>query len=338
MASTIKDIANQLGLSKSTVSYALNGRSKHVSEELRTKILEVAREIGYRPNEVARSLAIGRTHTIGFVPLSLERYALGSTFVQTALSAIYTSAEDSGLHILLPTGYNPSQPDLTQDRLFQARVDGIVLLTGEDSPMLRDFVVRRIPLAIVAGPAGSPGPTFNADNAGGARQAADHLVSLGHRHIALLGSARHFDLAERGDAFAKRLEEHGVELPADRVRIGDASVPGSYEAALDLLRARPRPTAVFCVNDHMAYGLIHAASRLGLSVPQDVSVVGFDDEIREANEVSALFLPALTTIRQPVAEMSRVAFDAIVRQIDGEPVESRVFPTQLIRRETTASL
>lgn len=336
MANTIKDIANRLGLSKSTVSYALNGHSKHVSEELRTRILEVAKEMGYRPNEVARSLAIGRTHTIGFVPMGLERFALDSAYVQIALQSVYVTAEDHGLHILLPTGYNPSHPEFTPDRLFQARVDGMVLITGEDSPMLRDFVSRDIPLAIVAGTSGTVGPTFNVDNIGGGRMAADYLVELGHRRVALLGSHLYGDVRERGDAFRDRLIEHGLEVPESYVRLGNSRGLQSYDKALELLKAEPRPTAIFAVNDQMAYAVIHAAQSLGLKVPEDVSVMGFDDDLAEATEISTLFMPQLTTLRQPVAQMAKAAFEAVVSQFEGSRVQSKVFSTQLVVRGTTA--
>lgn len=329
MSVTIRDIAERMNLSKSTVSHALNGHSKHVSAEVRERVLTVAKEMGWWPNHVARALATGRTHTIGFVPHSLDRTALTSPFCRSALSAIYVAAEENHLHVLLPTGYDPADPEGTRGRLFEAQVDGLILLASTNARLLEDLIQRGLPMATVASPSVRIGASFNADNVGGASAAIDHLVVLGHRRIGLVTNGLMADVHARVCAARQRLALREAECC--EYEAPELTVAGGYEAGLQLIDDPNRPTAVFCVNDQTAYGLIHAARDRGLRIPEDLSVVGFDDD-----ELSHSFLPPLTTVRQPIAEMATAAFDSILSQIAGQPAAGRVFPTQLVLRASTA--
>jgi LacI family transcriptional regulator len=331
MAVTIRDLAERLNLSKSTVSYALNGGPKPVSEDVRRRVEDAAREMGYRPNEIARSLAVGRTHTIGFVPSSVRQRTLRSWFERTALEAICVAADEGGLHLLLPSATSPGGGTGIRDPHFATRVDGVVLLAPPETSVLSTYLhSRSIPMATIAGKDARFGPCFNADNVAGTNAVVDHLVQLGHRRIAIVTHQDHVDTAQRHQAFLDRMLSLGLPVPDELVETTDLLPEGGYLAARRLLSRKDRPTAVFCVNDPTGAGFIRGAQELGLSVPNDLSVVGFDDD-----EIGATFMPSLTTVRQPVAEMAVAAFDAVVDQIAGHSPGSRTFPTPLIVRAST---
>lgn len=334
MSVTVRDIAKRLNIGKSTVGYALNGGPKQVSEDVRRLVLQTAKEMGYRPNENARALAKGRTNMIGVVPFQLQRGALNSPFIRAALGAIYDEAEDLGRHVVLFTGYDPNDLESMRSRSFEARVDGVVLIAPKiDQAMLSHIAEQGVPFAVVAGPSHGLGLCFNADNIGGVRQVVDHLVDLGHRRIgAITGHLEGGDANERHEAFVQYVAEHGLALPPHFVERGDFSAESGYAAGKKLLAQSDRPSAVFVENDLMALGVMRAANELGISIPHDLSLVGFDDD-----EVSAHLSPGLTTIRQPIAEMAAAALDAVVRLGQGEEAEARVFPTKLIVRASTAS-
>lgn len=334
MGVTVRDIAKRLNIGKSTVGYALNGGPKPVSDEVRRLVLEAAKEMGYRPNENARSLAKGQTNMIGIVPFQLQKGALASPFIRTALGAIYDAAEDLGRHIVLFTGYDPQDPDTMRSRFFEARVDGVVLIAPKiDQEMLSYIAEQNLPLAVIASPAPDIGLQFNADNAMGVRRAVDHLVELGHRRIGVIsGRQGSGDAQERHDAFLEGMASHGLPVAPEHIQFGNFDVQSGYEAALKMLSAGNRPTAVFAGNDQMAFGLYRAAQQLGIEIPRDLSVIGFDDD-----ELSEHMTPGLTTVRQPVAEMAEAALKAVVQLAQGELISEQIFDTRLIVRASTAS-
>lgn len=330
MAATIRDLAEQLGLSKSTVSYALNGGPKPVSESVRLRVQAAAAEMGFRRNEVARSLAVGRTHTIGFVPSSIRLRTLRSWFERTALEAICVAADERGLHLLLPC-LRPAPEGEEGGPHFATRVDGVVLLAPlPGSALPARLQALDVPMAIVASGGSEVGLRFDADNVTGASAAADHLVALGHRRIAIVTHLGHGDIEVRQRAFIDRLRSHGIDVPPAYVETTDLVAEGGRQAGHRLLTVPNPPTAVFCVNDPTALGLLSAARELGIRVPEDLSVVGFDDD-----EVAANAWPPLTTFRQPVAEMAVAAFESVLDQIAGRESNGRLFSTPLIVRATT---
>jgi LacI family transcriptional regulator len=331
MAITIRDLAEKLDLSKSTVSYALNGGPKPVSASVRLKVEQAAAEMGYRRNAIARSLAVGRTHTIGFVPSSVRLRTLQSWFERTALEAICVAADEMGLHLLLPSlaaTKGGGDPD------FATRVDGVVLLAPlETSELAARLHARGIPMAVIAGSGSVPGPSYDADNVGGAASVVDHLYELGHRKIALVTHPSHADVLVRQKAFNDRFAFLGLNLPPAYIETTDLMIGGGYAAARKLLALRDRPTAVICVNDPTAAGFIFGARDLGHRVPEDLSVIGFDDD-----EIGSTFSPSITTVRQPIAEMAVAAFESVLDQIAGRDTESRTFATRLIVRASTRPL
>jgi len=331
MAVTIRDLAERLNLSKSTVSYALNGGPKPVSESVRQRVEAAALDMGYRRNEIARSLAVGRTHTIGFVPSSVRQRTMRSWFERTALEAICVAADQRGLHLLLPSVSSRSAESGIDDLHFATRVDGVVLLAPPETSNLGVLLhSRAVPIATIAGKNCVVGPCFNADNDAGVVAVVDHLYGLGHRKIAFVTHLDHIDTLQRHNAFLGRMKALGLSTPDEYIQTTDLHVEGGRMAARKLLSLKDRPTAVFCINDPTAVGFILVAHELGLSVPGDISVAGFDND-----EICSTFSPSLTTVHQPVAEMAVAAFDAVIDQINGEASSSRTFPAQLIVRAST---
>jgi len=341
MAATIKDIARKLNISTSTVSYALNDGPRNVPPEVKKRVLDLARELDYRPNRVARSLVTRKANAIGVVPPSTETNVFLSPFVRLAWNAIVNEAETLGQDLLLFTGHNRNLPGESGNELLDGRIDGVVFIAPRSDVQAIPFLQERgFPFTSIASATSSAGPSFSCDNAGGVAQALDHLRSLGHRRIAhVAGGQDSPDAMRRMEAFHEYMWSRGLAVPDGFLQKGAFTVESGYAAGLRLLRVSPRPTAVFVGNDEMAYGLCQALREAGLDVPGDVSLVGFDD-----CDMSYAFNPPITTVQQPVAEMAAAALRAAVDIANGDipsgvgHAASAQFPTRLIVRGSTASL
>lgn len=330
MAVTIRDIAEKLNLSKSTVSYALNGGPKPVSEKVRLQVLEAAKELGFHPNQVAQSLAKGRTRTIAFVPHQLEANALTSPFTQTILQTIYHRAHEQEMHVLLPSGYDPNRPVETRHHLFHAPVDAVIMLLAEQEQSVDDLKACACPIMLMCTPGVGEIPSVNADNYGGACLAIEHLLELGHRRIGMLHSSLYHDTRVRLQAFWDLAKQYNLEVDPRWVMSTGLTTHEGYESGQILLQQSTRPTAMFCVNDQVACGLMRAAYEAGLKLPADLSIVGFDCDL-----VGSTSMLPVTTVRQPIYEMTHIAFDGILDQLQGKPVIGQTLPTSLIVRATT---
>lgn len=331
MPVTINDIAKHLNLSKSTVSYALNGGPRPVSADVRERVQRAAEELGFRPNPVAQSLATRRTRTLGFVPASLEPDAMTSPLVQVALQTIFRAAHEKEMHLLLPSGFDPRRIEETREHLFAAPIDGLILLLPEETSAVHSLLKRKVPMVGIIAPVGGPVPTVNADNAGGVREALAHVLELGHRVVGLLYDDSHRDTRDRHEAFRSHSARVGLECKPQHMIACGLNHHQGEESAIRILSTSPRPTALICVNDHVAAGAVRAAYRMGLRVPRDLSIVGFDDD-----HIGRTCVVPLTTIRQPIGEMALAAFDGILTQLRGRPVADQVHACPLIVRESTA--
>lgn len=333
MPSTIKDIARKLNISVSTVSYALNDGPRSVPPEVKQKVLETARELDYRPNRLARSLVTRRTQTVGVVPGILNPDLVLSPFVQAVLNGILNALEDEHHDVLIYTGMNVRSSHVQVDRLVDGRIDGVIFLPpapGED--VLSLLEQRRFPLVTIASQEVEGRVNLSADNAHGAKLAVEHLIHLGHRRIGMIeGLEMHKDAAERRLAFDAALTAHGIELQPDWIASGEFTEQGGANAASVILRQRRRPTALFCANDESAFGALLAARTLGLEVPRDLSVVGYDDIT-----IAQQSIPPLTTIRQSVQDMGRAAVEGLLQMVAGKTVSSRTFEPTLVKRSSTS--
>lgn len=333
MAATIKDIAAAAGVTVSTVSRALNGRYG-VSEEIRRKVLSTASRLKYQPNLVARGLVTGRSRSIGLLVSDIR-----NPFFAELARGVEDAAQAAGYEIILCNSDLDRKKQMTYFRsLLSKRVSGILINTvsGVDTAELSEFEAAGIPVTtLAASPRYRFVSTVVCDNVRGGALAGAYLARLGHRSIAhLTGSRRHPTLSERTRGF---LEAVHAACPCAEVKVlrGEHNLRGGHQMARRALEADPRPTAIFAGNDSIAFGAMRAIFEAGLQVPEDVSLVGFDDV-----EWSSIVRPALTTIRQPIYEVGREAVEILLRQAAANRLipEHRVFEVELVERQSCRAL
>jgi LacI family transcriptional regulator len=326
---TIRQVAELAGVSIATVSRVVNGHSD-VSSQTRAAVQRVIREHGYRPGPRPRP---GRTGLIGVtVPLIHPGY-----FAEILAGAAEALYEQDMRAVLGPTRHSHAREMSLVDRLADGEADGAVLVLPEESD--REFaalVAHGFPFVIVdpRTEVADGIPVVCAAHSAGATQATGHLLALGHRRIGIVAGPRGWLATEerlRGHQAA--LAGAGVLPDPALVEYADFRIDGGREAAARLLSLPDPPTAIFAFNDGMAIGAMHAAFARGLRVPDDVSVAGFDDTIE-----AAIAVPALTTVRQPLAELGRTAVSLLLRQIENRRLEPlRVeLATRLVPRDSTA--
>ncbi|WP_395064749.1 LacI family DNA-binding transcriptional regulator [Paraburkholderia silvatlantica] len=325
---TLEEIARAAGVSPSTVSRILNGTARVLPEKQRAVEEAIAR-FNYRPNVLARSLASGRTETIGVLT-----QAVSSPFYAEWLRGIEEALSEPGFTpIFVSSRWNVVDEKARLEEFIARRVDGIILLHAQlDEPTLTEYS-RYAPMLVLGRSVqnGTALAGLPIDNLQGARDATRHLIEQGHREIAFIaGPDSHEDAIERLDGYRIALEDAGIGFDADLVEQGDYLETGGLAAMERLLLRRPSLSAVFCANDQTAYGARLAMFRRGVRVPEDVSLVGFDDL-----PTSSYMTPPLTTVRQPTYEIGRLAAQGIVQMIRKQPIALSPIPLTLVTRETT---
>jgi LacI family transcriptional regulator len=330
--STIRDIAAQAGVSTATVSRVLNGRPD-VSPGTREAIVQLIREQGYTTNRTARGLAGGRTGLIGLsVPFVHHTY-----FGHIVAGASEALAERDARLVLCLTEHQHDREVTLLDRLMHGTTDGaLVLLPSETSAELLVLRGQQYPFVVVDPmlPLDEDLPVVASAHWHGARAATEHLIELGHRRIAVVtGFASWVASIDRMSGFRVAMAAAGLPLEAQLIREGDFQIEGGYQHGRCLLSLPEPPTAIFAFNDNMAVGVLQAAREAGFEVPRDLSVVGFDDV-----EIASLLVPPLTTVRQPLEEMGRVAVGLLQRLIEGHSLEAArlELATRLVIRSSTA--
>ncbi len=299
---TINDVARLAGVSKKTVSRVIN-ESPLVRQDTREKVLALMQQLGYTPDPQARGLAFRRSFLIGLVfDNPTAQYIVNLQY--GALDAL----RDSGFELVVHPCDSKSEGYIAGIQRFaqQQKLYGVILIprVSEDQALadaLREIGCRYVRIASVAMDA-PENMVLTHDRQAGA-EAANYLESLGHRRIALVtGPKRYRSSIERGGGFTDALAKRGVELPAELVYEGGYTFESGVAGAEALLTRSPRPTAIFACNDEMAAGIYKAALRMGLSIPGDLSVVGYDD-----SPLASQLWPSLTTIRLPVRDLGRQA-------------------------------
>jgi LacI family transcriptional regulator len=329
---TIHDIAREAGVSAATISRVINRRPE-VAPETRARVLRVIRERGFSSNRTARALSGGRTGLVGVTLPKIESAYFG-LLADGVVDALY---EHDLRAVLCPTRHERDRELGLLDRLMHGLTEGAVLILPSESS--QDMLALResgYPL-VVLDPKTPVGPgiaSVSAANVAGAATATEHLLRLGHRRIGVITGPAGWCATE------ERLAGHraalvGAGLPRDpSLEVeADFEVAGGREAAARLLGFAEPPTAILAFNDNLAAGAYQAARQRGLVLPRDLSVIGFDDA-----EHAALVTPALTTVRQPLREMARMAVDLLGRLLADQPLEAlRVeLGTRLVVRESTA--
>jgi LacI family transcriptional regulator len=329
---TIKEIADLAGVSIATVSRVVNGHSD-VSTETRAAVQRVIREHGYTANRSARALSGGRT---GLVGVTLPR--VQPSFFSAILAAIAEALDEQDSRVVLcPTQHEHEREVSLLDRLMHGTTDGAVLVLPEETnEELRVLLHHGYRFVVVDphAPVDERIPAVSAANSAGATQATQHLLALGHRRIGVItGPAGWLASTERRRGYHAALAAAGV-MPDPALAVeSNFLLSGGVQAAAQLLDRPAPPTAIFAFNDNLAIGAMQAAHARGLRVPQDLSIVGFDDTIE-----ASIVTPALTTVRQPLAEMGRMAVSLLGRLFENQRFEALhvELATRLVARNSTA--
>jgi len=329
---TIKDIARAANVSTATVSYVLND-TRAVSPELATRVRQAVAELGYAPNAIARSLRQARTRTIGLV---IEDNA--NPFFAEIARGVEDEAFGRGYSVLLcNSNASPEREQRYLDLLLAKRVDGLVFFSTTGTvERLQPFVVQGIPVVAFYRDVGElPIDSIKVDNERIGYTATQHLIELGHRHIACIRPASVSGAsARRADGYVRAIAEANLDqVPGLMVR-GDNLVSGGQRATRELLASGRSFTAIFAGNDGMAIGALDALHDAGLRVPVDVSVVGVDDIL-----LASYTQPPLTTVAQPKQDAGCLAVGFLIDRIGGsdQPPRSVVLDTHLVVRESTAA-
>jgi DNA-binding LacI/PurR family transcriptional regulator len=324
---TILDVARRAGVSKSLVSMVTRGEDG-VSDEKRRAILKAIEELDYRPNAMAQGLVMRQTRILGVMVSDLQ-----NPFFGAVVSGIQARSKELGFRVLFNTGdRTPSIEESAIENLLQLRVDGMILA----SPRVNDDVIARVgrsvPVVVLnRHTSDDTSDSLTNDNIAGAHLAVEHLVGFSHRRIAFIEGGAGAGARNRYEGFLRAMFEFGLEDEIVTVE-GQHTEEGGYRGAIELLKMRVLPTAVFASNDLCAIGAMNAFEEAGLSIPDDVSLVGYDN-----NRMAALRHISLTTIDQPGGDMGRSAVDRLSERIDGDRTEPRhdVVAPSLVVRSTT---
>jgi LacI family transcriptional regulator len=329
----IAEIARRANVSTATVSRTLN-QSGPVKAATARKVWRAVTALNYYPNSHARTLVSGRSRLIGLIVSDIT-----NPFFPELVRAFEDLAAQKQYDLLLTsTNYDTSRMTTCLRRMLERKVDGVAMMTSEmDLGLIKELSKRNLPIVFMD--VGQMGPRMShvsIDYGNGIRQAVDHVVSLGHRNIGFITGPLDLHSARtRRQAFIDGLRGHKIPLDRRFVREGTHTAEGGERAMKELLKLARLPTAVVCSNDWTAIGALHAIHDAGLTVPQDISLVGFDDI-----PLTSYTTPTLTTVRMSARDVGATAFQALFSLIGEQHVEGDVFqvPTRLVVRESTARL
>lgn len=330
MSVNSKEIAVRAGVSQATVSRVLNNKP-NVREETRQRILRVIEEMGYYPNAEARSLVTKKTTRIGLVVSDIL-----NPFYPELIERIGSITREQGLSVLLcNTQRDPHNDEIYTRSLIEQRVAGVIfssITPGSHAPA--QLTQAGIPFVFVNRYLKDTAANIViTDNVRGAYKVTEHLLELGHSHIAFIrGLSNVTTSQDRESGYRQCLQDHGLQAGIVTEQ-GNYTREGAYEAAIRLLQHPSPPTAIFCANDYMAFGALDAVSDHGLRVPEDVSVVGFDNIA-----LSSLQVIGLTTVEQPIDKMARKAMEFLLGSIGRErvcDVQTAVYEPNLVVRKTS---
>jgi len=329
---TIYDIAKAVGVTKTTVANALAGKS-NVSDATRSRILQTAQEMGYRPNAIARSLVQRKTFT-----LALVMPTIANPFYPEIAEALQDIAQQQGYQtIFCNTHHDFSLGRGQLEQLANRRIDGCVIMgSSMDIADIMTHFQQGLPIVLCdwqedEAPLGIPQVSVDFCRAG--ELAAQHLLDLGHQRLAVIVDQP--QQALRLEGFRTALQHAGIPLSCEMIELGNSSLQSGYKAAKKLINHPTPPTAIFATTDWMAMGAIEAILDAGMRVPQDISVIGLDDIV-----VSAHMRPPLTTIAVPKSQLAQEATALLLSQInkdDAIPI-SRLVEPYLVARQSTAFL
>lgn len=328
----IRDVARRAKVSTATVSRTVN-QVATVDAQLAKRVWKAIAELGYYPNRQARALVSGRSRVFGLIVSEIT-----NPFFPEIVQTFETLAVAQNYDILLTsTVHDPKRMALAVRRMIEGRVDGVAILTfGMEDELLEHLRFRNLPLVFVdVGPRAPRVSNIRVDYANGIRQAVQHLAAMRHERIGFVaGPLKLRSAVARKDAFEESMREIGLQVRPEFVVQGDHRLEGGKRAFAQLHKLSERPTALLCSNDMTAIGVMREAFELGVSVPQELSVVGFDD-----TRLADFMIPPLTTVQMSQAELARLAFDALFQEVQREiPSPNGTefhLKTQLVLRSST---
>lgn len=329
---TIKDVAAAANVSRATAARALNGYG-YVGEAAAERVIETAARLGYRGNRVAQALRGGQLPIVGFVPGDIQNpffariaHDIDAQLRQSRHSLLIASSEES-----------VAQERGLLENLRALNVQGVIVApaSGRGSPHLEVLVRDGVPLVLIDREVGElPCDSVTVDNEGGAREAVSYLIAAGHRRVAVIhDDSRIVTARDRLAGYAAALADHGIAVDPRLIAVSQSTVEHSIDATIRLFSQTERPTALFTVDSLMTKGALLGLRSMGLSVPRDVSLVGFDDF-----DLATFTDPQITVVAQPVAQIGPLAVKMLLERIQGsaEPPRHIRFPTRLIRRGSVA--
>jgi DNA-binding LacI/PurR family transcriptional regulator len=328
----IRDVARRAKVSTATVSRTVN-QVATVDAQLAKRVWKAIAELGYYPNRQARALVSGRSRVFGLIVSEIT-----NPFFPEIVQTFETLAVEQNYEILLTsTIHDPKRMELAVRRMIEGRVDGVAILTfGMEDELLEHLRFRNLPLVFVdVGPKEPRVSNIRVDYAHGIRQAVQHLAAMRHERIGFVtGPLRLRSAVARRDAFEASMREIGLQVRPELIVEGDHRLEGGKLALQHLSKLRDHPTALMCSNDMTAIGVMRQAFDLGISVPQELSVIGFDD-----TRLADFMIPPLTTIQMSQAELATLAFNALLKEVKRDAPAPNgtefVLKTQLILRNST---
>jgi len=332
---TMKDIAKKAGVSKATVSRVINN-TKPVSREIRKKVEKVVDQYNYKPSSVARSLAKSETKVIGLIIPDIS-----NSFYSVLVEGISHTAHSKGYNVFLCNTFRDHDLEIEFLHLLaEKEVDGIILTTFHTTKEQKDFIKKfHKPMVTVnrefIGENLPRVPNIDIDNFQAAYDAVGYLIKTGHKKIGIIRAEQQDKTCiDRLNAYRQVLEDHDMVINEGYVVGHDFHFESGYEGMMKILRNEEQPDAMFCISDELATGAIRAINDFGLKVPEDISVIGFDDI-----PLAKRFIPSITTVSQPIFEMGKAATDMIIKMLKDEckreTIEDVILDYHLVTREST---
>ncbi|MEJ5283937.1 MAG: LacI family DNA-binding transcriptional regulator [Brevinematia bacterium] len=334
---TMADVAKKAGVSIMTVSRVINGVKGKVSEETRKKVLEIVKELNYYPNSVGRALHGSKLKTIGVVsPLVTAGIVLENPFYYELMMGIEDVCTEKGYDVMISTRKRLKHSDYLKN-YYERKVDGLIIIAPDISTIDFNSIEKdNIPVILVGERTTHNINYVDADNENGGFLAVEYLYKKGHRKIAILtGNQTMRNSIDRLNGFLKAIKHYKLDLKEEWILNGNFTYQGGMECAKMLSKQKEIPTAVFCSNDLSALGFLNEIKRYGIKVPEDISIIGFDNIY--ASQYST---PPLTTIRQPIIEMGKAAAELLLTKIHNKDMisQGRIFPVNIIERDSVKKI
>lgn len=329
---TIKEVAQSAGVSFKTVARVVSGEAA-VSPPVREAVEKAMVKLGYSPNITARQLRSDRSFLIALVSLEPENEAAAAMYLAKAQPGALRRCSKAGYNLIYEQ-VAPARVKAAVERLDHLRVDGVIVLPplSQDPGFVAALRAKKLQYVLISTDLRGVGaPIIGTNDRLAAGEMTKLLIKLGHSKIGFILGAKHFAARERHLGFLDALEEAGIPLPDEYVVAGDFSFRSGELAARKLLQLGDRPTAIFACNDEMALGAMVAAARLGISVPDQLSVVGYDDSLS-----ATTVWPQLTTVRQPLSEMAALAVDLLLDEKRVSEATEVKLDSAIIKRGSTA--